>query len=241
VRSYRDRIRELDAAIGRIRRLLADQDQWEDTLLLVTSDHGEAFFEHGLAKHGYVPYEEVLRVPLIVSHPRSLGDRQGSRVDVLAWHLDLAPTILGWVGEPPLGQGRDLGPWLRGQTGVEPETEVHPLVLPIPGRPGRLPPRRAVVGRSWKYVQGHPLFGDDAWLLFDLGSDEGEARNLRATNLEEGERLSAALASYRARLKRHAPIHRASGRPVEPGVSADEAPDLAPEDMQALRALGYVE
>ena len=73
--SYAERVRLVDRAMTALRRTLHELGQWEDTLLVVTSDHGEAFWEHGLAMHDYVPFDEVLRVPLLISYPRLLGER----------------------------------------------------------------------------------------------------------------------------------------------------------------------
>ena len=73
-RGYRQRIHRIDNALGRVRTRLEELGLWEDTLFVVTSDHGEAFFEHGQVWHGYVRYQEVLRVPFIVSFPRLLRD-----------------------------------------------------------------------------------------------------------------------------------------------------------------------
>jgi arylsulfatase A-like enzyme len=114
-------------------------------------------------------------------------------------------------------------------------------VLPIPGRPGRLPPRRAVLRGEWKYVEGHGHFRDADGLLFDLGSAAGEAHNLRAERPEEEARLRAALEAHRGTLSRRLPIHQKTRRPVDPMGLAPESAELPPEEMEALRALGYVE
>jgi len=73
-RSYADRVRLADQALGRLRRELEARGHWRDTLLVVTSDHGEAFFEHGLYQHDYVPFDEVMRVPWVLSFPAGLGE-----------------------------------------------------------------------------------------------------------------------------------------------------------------------
>ena len=102
--SYDDRLRRIDAAIGRLRKVLVQQGQWEDTLLIVLSDHGEGFYEHGAARHDYLPFDEVLKVPLIVSYPRLFGALGPQRPTDLAWHLDVLPTVLGLAGIAPPGR-----------------------------------------------------------------------------------------------------------------------------------------
>lgn len=86
----------------------------DDTLIVVLSDHGEAFEEHGWMLHGATQYEEELRVPLIVRLPHS--PREAVRVDVPVMLLDIAPTILSVCGlrSPTTHQGLDLSPLWRG-------------------------------------------------------------------------------------------------------------------------------
>ena len=98
--SYIDRIRLIDRAIGQIRNTLIELNQWDDTLLIVLGDHGEAFFEHGSQRHGYIPFNEVLKVPLIVSYPNLLRDGDTRVIDGLVWHLDILPTISSLTGVP---------------------------------------------------------------------------------------------------------------------------------------------
>ena len=97
-RNYAKRIELIDRAIGEIRAQLERDGLWRDTLLVLTSDHGEAFFEHGLHWHGFIPYDEVLRVPLVLSYPRLFEQVAPGVRDALAWHLDLYPTILRLAG-----------------------------------------------------------------------------------------------------------------------------------------------
>ena len=84
----------------------------DDTLLVLTADHGEEIFEHGSVLHGY-PYDETARVPLVFRGP---GIPTGRRVPQLAALVDLMPTILSLLSLPipEHVQGRDLGPLLRG-------------------------------------------------------------------------------------------------------------------------------
>lgn len=74
---------------------------WENTILVLMGDHGEAFAEHGLLQHDSVSYEEVIKIPLMVRYPRRLIPRNDSRlrqaIDVLPTILDLAN--LKWTGE----------------------------------------------------------------------------------------------------------------------------------------------
>ena len=110
---YDAEIASTDAAIGRAIELLDSRGTVDNTLVVVTADHGEGFGEHGYLDHGYGPYDELLRVPLIVRFPH---DRHaGMRVAVSAQVVDIAPTILSYVGlDLPIGGGRSLLPAIDG-------------------------------------------------------------------------------------------------------------------------------
>ena len=82
----------------------------EDTLVVLLSDHGECFEEHGWTLHGATVYEEELRVPLVMWHPDRLP--QGKIVESDVMLLDVVPTILQHCGidAVPQHEGRDLSP-----------------------------------------------------------------------------------------------------------------------------------
>jgi arylsulfatase A-like enzyme/4-amino-4-deoxy-L-arabinose transferase-like glycosyltransferase len=240
-RSYAERVRLVDSAVGRIRRFLEEREQWADTLLVVTSDHGEAFFEHGLARHDFVPFDEVIRVPLVVSWPAALANRGGTRLVSLAWHLDLFPTLLRLAGvEPPSsGGGVDLSPAILGVEALEPARSVFPFVLHTAHRKQE-PGRRVALRRGLKRIDGHGYFGDQAGLLFDLGSDPGEARNLRSERPTEWEELQGLTAEWEQGLRPISPVHQNTGRPLR-GAADEEALSLPAAQQEELRALGYAE
>jgi arylsulfatase A-like enzyme len=94
-------------------RLIAELKQrglYESTLIILVSDHGEEFFDHGWWKHGKTLYEEQLAVPLIVRYPNGVG--AGTRVDQIAQHIDIYPTVLETAGieVPEALSGRSLTP-----------------------------------------------------------------------------------------------------------------------------------
>ncbi|MDH3226057.1 MAG: sulfatase [Thermoleophilia bacterium] len=241
--SYDERIGHIDRALARIRSTLLDLGQWEDTLLVVTADHGEAFFEHGLPRHDYVPFDEVLKVPLVVSYPRLLRSRGVRRVAGLTWHLDLMPTILSLAGIPDPGrpQGIDLTPAMLGDTRIPDDRTIYPAVLSAPNRPP-MPLRRAAVQGGLKYIEGHPRFGNERGYLFDLKRDPEERNNLRGSRESQFREFSERVVRYGRRLEPHAPVHQKTGRPV---VSSEEQPgpgvDLSAEEVEQLRELGYVD
>ncbi|MBI5607862.1 MAG: sulfatase [Deltaproteobacteria bacterium] len=92
---YLAALQTTDAALGQILDGLQKQGHGDDTLVVVLGDHGEAFGEHGQAQHDDVPYDESLRIPLVVAGP---GVPAGARAAGLRQNLDVAPTILEVLG-----------------------------------------------------------------------------------------------------------------------------------------------
>ncbi len=104
---YRETLRQQDRFLGELVHGLESAGLKEDTLLIVVGDHGEAFGEHVGMQHNWVPYEEVVRVPLLMRGP---GVGPARRMEGLSHHVDLMPTLLSllsvsWQGALP---GRDL-------------------------------------------------------------------------------------------------------------------------------------
>lgn len=93
-----------DYTIGRLVDHLKQTDQYDDTMLIILGDHGEAFGEHSIYSHGHLPYEEVMRVPLIIKLPDSCY--AGYEVTELVSLIDIFPTIADYLGAP-LGQDED--------------------------------------------------------------------------------------------------------------------------------------
>lgn len=238
---YDDRIRKIDRAIGKIRDLLIELDQWEDTLLIVTADHGEAFFEHGMYRHDHVPFNEVLKVPLIISYPKLLRETATRVVDGLAWHLDLKPTILALSGatDSETTRGVDLTGVMLGETEIASDRSIFPGVLRIPHE-GPAPIRRVVLSGDLKYIEGHAYFGDPDGFLFDLSDSPDETTNLREKRPDEFESLADKARGYARELVIHPAIDRETNLPITaaPG-EIDAVARLLPEEEEALRALGY--
>lgn len=136
---------------------------YEDTIFVIYGDHGEAFGEHGLTGHDGIPYEEGLRVPLIIHEPGNFDG--GARVDDPVHHLDLAPTIAGMLGFDVTG-GTYPGTDILG--------EVDPgRVLRFACRPDLLSIAR--LEENMKYVHH---FGKKPEEYFDLTKDPDERVNL---------------------------------------------------------------
>jgi len=196
---YRGEVRRADAAIE---RLLALVDP-ATTLVIVTSDHGEALGAHGESTHGYLCYGETMDVPLILAGP---GVPPAPPDDRLASLVDVAPTLRRLCGLPArAGGGRDL---LRPAEGPRVVVGESLYAWRAYGWAQQL---CATDGR-FSLVDGGPVWG-----LHDLRSDPGETTPLAdAQGHAAYEILDRALADYRARDARGA------------GGSADWAPYASP-------------
>ncbi len=96
---YDGNLRWADHNLGEIRALLEQAGIWEQALVIVTSDHGEAFWEHGRWGHNDHLFDEQLRVPLVIKLPAGRGSRGVVR-DELVSIIDVCPSILQWLDLP---------------------------------------------------------------------------------------------------------------------------------------------
>jgi arylsulfatase A-like enzyme len=178
--TYYGMMAEVDHHVGRLLDWLEGSGAAEDTLVVLTSDHGDQMGAHWLMeKLGW--WDESYHVPLIVVDPRVPVEARGRRVDAFTEHVDVMPTVLAWLGMPVPRQcdGRSLGGFVAdGEPGVQDwRTEAHwqwDFSDPLNQRPEQLfgltsPACTLDVlrGARWKYVQ----FAGLAPLLFDLVED----------------------------------------------------------------------
>jgi arylsulfatase A-like enzyme len=207
----------------------------DGALVIVTSDHGEGFLEHGWRSHGVQIYEEAVRIPLLL---RWRGHLAGPRVlSTPASLVDLAPTLLGLLRLPAEGmRGIDLLS-LGDDAARERPVFLERQTYDQDGRVAAIPLRTLggltlgddvlVVGRKfgvrsdhWKYLEA--LEEEPPRELYDLAEDPGETRNLADAEAEVATRLSGLIAAWRSSGKR-----------------AARAPALSEEVERQLEALGY--
>ncbi len=186
IRYYR-LITEVDAAIGRLVDEIKAQGVDDNTLIAVIGDNGYFHGDRGLADKWY-PYDQALRVPLIVRDPRAPAGRRGATRDELALNIDIAPTIVSAAGLPvPAGmQGGSLTPlYLANQPpGWRDEFYYeHPTI----SSRDRIPSSQGVIRRDWKYVYW-PEFEYEQ--LFNVKDDATEIRNLAADPAHAGQRAT---------------------------------------------------
>jgi arylsulfatase A-like enzyme len=148
VERYDGEVRYVDHCIGQLVGMLEAQDLYDDSLLIITSDHGDAFYEHGFYSHGTVPFDELIRVPLIVKFPGSQW--AGTRIPGLTQSVDIFPTVLGLGGvefDPSLVQGQDLLALLEGR-----REAIHDHVYSETQSLPFLKRYLSVRSQNWKYI-----------------------------------------------------------------------------------------
>jgi arylsulfatase A-like enzyme len=192
VAAYDAEIRSADRAFGKLVGFLRDRRLYEDSLIVVTSDHGEEFGERGrVGWHGHSLHDELLRVPLLVKLP---GGREGGRsVSAQARGIDLAPTILQELSIPipESFEGASLLPAIGGGAPL-PEHAVSEKDVVLPDR------EASIRTLDWKWTRGR---------LYHLPSDPLESNDVAPANASEGVTLSRKLQDLLGARPRPAP-HR---------------------------------
>ena len=211
---YDSGLRQFDAELASFLAFLDESGLAEDTLVVLTSDHGEAFLEHGFVMHGRTLYEEELGVPLVLVGP---GVPAGLRIAGDVSLVDVLPTLLGVFGLATPGhvEGVDLSPSWRGATVPD-----RPLFFETVGGPRDDAPQRALRAGRFKLYRDER---DGTVRLFDLAADPGERGDVGAAHPEVLERLTAELQEFEQ-----------ARREVEP------AGELTTREIEALRLLGYL-
>ncbi len=198
----------------------------DKTLVVIASDHGEAFGEHGAEGHARDLYAEVTTTPVIFSLPFRLDP--GVVVETRTQNVDIWPTILDLIGLPPIEptDGRSRVPEMLGETPVDSGDEGDVDVAFLDKTWGRMnmeaDPILALREGDLRIV--YRAKNPDNSLLFDLASDPGERKNLLEEHPEAGRLREEAKQEY------------------ERSVAWKEVPSVDVDDMslKQLRALGYV-
>jgi membrane-anchored protein YejM (alkaline phosphatase superfamily) len=203
-------IRYVDSRIEQLYRHLRETGRLESTLLVVISDHGEEFGEHGMLLHEQGGFEEIARIPWILRLPNAAV--RGVRIEGLAAMVDVLPTLLDVlrIPTPQEAQGRSLVRAMLG--GAAGRTELHMYDVLRTDRLKYFSDRRALFDLELDPLERHNLFDPTTSTVRAL---ERRVRALARHDLA----LAAKLASKSA---------------------ARESVTLTPEEISRLRALGYL-
>jgi arylsulfatase A-like enzyme len=230
--TYDAAVLELDAMLEQLLAALEQANELENTVVVLTSDHGEHLGEQHMLDHQYSVYQPLLRVPLIVHYPARLA---AGRDDRPVMNFDLFPTLLELTGvEPPEGHRSravsllDPSPARERMAedpaysplGIRLVQQAHPDWDPSPWR--RL--QRALVDDETKFIWG----SDGRNRLYDLESDPLETRNLIDERPARAAEMQQALGVVYDSLQ----LCAESPAPVE---------ELTPQQRELLKSLGYVE
>lgn len=202
---YHAEIAYLDERIGELRRLLEEANEWEDTVFVVTGDHGENIGDHDLMDHQYSLHDTLIHVPLVI-HGGAFTSRE--TVDNIVQLTDLAPTLLDAVGIESdefeeESQGRSFHPDAETKPREYAFAEYlapQPSMEALEKRVGNLPEEvyeydrslRAIRSENWKLIRG----SDGSTELYHVDKDPGELRNLASDHPEKVSELGAELDAW---------------------------------------------
>lgn len=167
----------IDEQLGLLLEALESENLMDDTLVVVTSDHGESLFEHGLVGHSSL-YDHDLKVPLILAAPHAA---RGQRVGAQVRTVDIAPTLAELAGLAPFGSiagiagidGKSLVPFLRGE--AAPARDAWSYALSTTRGVSLRTAGRKLIAQDTIF---DPFRG--GFEVYDLRRDPGELRNLSA-------------------------------------------------------------
>ena len=214
--AYDEEVAFMDEQLGRLLDELATRGVLDDTLVVFTSDHGEELFEHGGFEHGHDMWQELLHIPLVFWGPDVVPGREAGPVSL----VDLAPTILDWLGMEPLPSTDGISLWPNLSSGIPiPERTLYAQhVFNGPSRSAILRwPLKVVVDAEFRPIR-----------VIDLDADPDENS---PDELTDWPTPITTLAQQFLKLTR--------------GVNAGQKPqneelELDEETLERLRSLGYV-
>jgi arylsulfatase A-like enzyme len=222
VAKYDENLLYADSFVGDLIDLLRKSELLENTILLITSDHGEAFHKHGHVGHSSSVYDDEIRIPLILRFPLryNLG---GKKIEAVVQSADLMPTFLDLFEIRHKGQemqGRSLLPVLFDQS-----QQVHDYIATFFGRidPSGTQALSALRGKRFKYFENRTRR-----FLFDLQADPSEQNNIYHSE--------PVIAGYYVQELKKLQEEWSEGK----GLAAESKITLDKKIREQLRSLGYI-
>ncbi len=199
---YDAEIHYADEHVGRMLDALKERGLYEETLIVVTGDHGEEFGEHGLYREHWGTHEGTQHVPLLVKPPASAGVDPGSRRELVT-NVDMAPTLADYAGldAPAAWQGRSLRPLLEGDldSGANSASDAEWREFVVLDH-GQYTAQRAVRTDQYKYIR---TYNPGMWggvvpeeALYDLEADPWEQENVASEHPDLVEELRSRMAAW---------------------------------------------
>jgi arylsulfatase A-like enzyme/lipopolysaccharide biosynthesis regulator YciM len=212
---YRGELQYVDSVIGEIANELSQRNLLNQTIIVITGDHGEMLGEHGERGHGFFIYQESLHVPLLVLVP---GHKSG-RTDAVVELVDLMPTILELLGikVPESVQGKSVAGLLNGSKVTDPIAYSESLTAM---QHFGAEPLRSVQDQHYKYIDTVKPE------LYDLNKDQREMNNIVEQKKEIASRMKASL---------HQIVSKYNA-----AADKRQVRTLTPEQQEQLASLGYI-
>jgi choline-sulfatase len=216
-RPYDGEIAFADAQVGRLIRFLKSKGLYNNTLIVLSGDHGESLGEHGEKTHGFFIYNATLHVPFMIHLPGTAAPRVVPELVSLA---DLMPTVLQTLKmeTPSQVQGRSLLPLIKAKPKDEEARSLYAETF-LPRLHFNWSELRGVESAKYHFIDApRPE-------LYDLTKDPGETQNLYSDKKAVGEEMRARLAGLI--------------RQYSAGQELAEKTGLDPALMERLKSLGY--
>ncbi len=210
-----------DRSFGALVDGLRRRGLYDDTLIILLSDHGEEFYDHDGWTHGKTLFAEQLDIPLIIRYPRS---REGRRLPQIVQHVDILPTVLEAVGLPEANDIQGIGlQRLLTVEGRDHWVDRGFSSLDLRGRTGT-----SVIDGRWKMIRFQSRGVGRLPMLFDKQADREEQSDLMALAPDRAASLIALERRFEAGLP---------AAFVAPAIGAEADKEM----HSALKALGYVQ
>jgi len=224
VNLYAAEVRYVDHSFKSVLETFDDFDVWDDTLIILTADHGEEHFEHGKYGHRRTLYDETTAVPLIIHFP----DRKTGSIKTPSSVIDIPTTILSYVGSDKTGltEGNNLCEYIN-EYGFDGERNIYE------DRTDR--DLEACSIRSTEFLLIHYTLDiedtdieEDSWELYRYKQDPYQEDNIIALFPDEADELRANLMGFKTDLYSKAPE-----------IEHHNKLEFSSDDKELLRELGY--
>lgn len=212
---YDSTIRYVDDEVGKLVNKLKAENRYDSSMIIITSDHGEALYEHGFWGHGTTVYDETSRVPLLVKFPAAMNLK--GRIKTVVQLADIFPTIAAMFGEKRFFDGRSLLEAMN----IKEEDDTFAFSTSF-----GTPPSVGIRWRNWHYIIHQH---DNSEELFNLEKDPLK----NTAELEDNKDL---VIFFRAKFL--AWLH-----PMDNLERTDQSVDLKKlpkEEYENLKSLGYI-
>jgi len=231
VKLYDGEVQYVDDALGDLFRRMEDLGIFDDTIVVLTADHGEEFWEHGGFGHGHCLYPEVVRIPLMIYLPPSLGSVCGHIYDYVSL-VDIAPTILEYLGLPSskgMG-GKSLSALIESvnkhhslDDGSLSSYSIFNELAQYPHKPSV---KKSIYEDNYHLVYDFTLGEKE---LYDLDGDPGELVDISAEDEDTTGRLYAELMEwYEGNLQ------------IAEKLAPQKEMEMGEEEKEMMRGMGYV-